>query len=522
MKEKDLKKLFEDKLGEANFEFNPSNWDAFEQMADPQEPLSEQEFKKLFQDKLPEASFAFNPANWEAFEQMTDPQQPLSEQEYKKLFRDKMAKVHFPFNPANWEALEDELGPEQGMSGAEMQDLFQKKASDSSFAFNPDNWARMEAILDQRDRRPLAYFWRSAAAILLLASLAVAALWQQPKGAIIYSPQQPIAADEVAEPQSIKSTQPSEINPTKEEGSISNPALADEAAIASNSANGGNSGAQPPVQNFANASESTDAVPVLPAVQSNFSAIAAESVAAQSLGINNLAPAELPLSSDLMFVDLNPNLGSPSVEKEPYIPQAYSRIYAVAGPALSAPLNGKMGSPGWQAGIEYEYGWNDRVSISTGAIYNRSGDIGLETLHDSTFFGLGRTEVETHRHYKYLSSIRIPLAFNYNIAPKHRFGLGLNTDVLLTVSMDETKTTRVFKQDPRVEETSYNKKMDSFEPLNFSASISYQYQYSPRLSMAFTYAFALNDISRDNAQNFEADHRPGQANLQLRYRLFEE
>lgn len=518
MKEKDLKKLFEDKLGEANFEFNPSNWDAFEQMADPQEPLSEQEFKKLFQDKLPEASFAFNPANWEAFEQMTDPQQPLSEQEYKKLFRDKMAQVNFPFNPANWDAMEDELGPEQGMSGVEMQDLFQKKASDSNFAFNPDNWARMEAILDQRDRRPLAFFWRSAAAILVLASMAVAALWQVPKDPIGNTLNQPIATEQTAGPKNIKAP---EVNSSKEEKSSSNASLNNEATIATTTGNGGNSGAQPPLQNLANASENIEAGPSLASIPSNSSASAANFVEAQSLGIKNLAQAKLPLSSNLMFVDLNPSLESQLVDTEPYVPQAYSRINVLAGPVMSTALNGKMGSAGWQAGIEFEYGWNDRASISTGAIYNRSGDIGLETLHDSTFFGLGRTEVETHRHYKNLSSIRIPLNFNYNIAPKHRFGLGLNTDVLLSVSMDETKTTRVFKQDPRVEESSYNKKMDSFEPLNFSASLSYQYQYSPRLSLAFTYAFALNDISRDKAQNFEADHRPGQANLQLRYRLFE-
>ena len=208
--------------------------------------------------------------------------------------------------------------------------------------------------------------------------------------------------------------------------------------------------------------------------------------------------------------------------KDPYVPQAYSKLYLLAGPAFSAPMNGKMGSPGWQLGLEYEYGWNEKSALSTGVIYNRSGDIGLETVHDSTFFGLGRTDIQTYRHYKSLSSIRIPLNYRYNFAPKQSFGFGLNTDILLSVRMDQTKTTQVFKQDPRVEEQAFNQMMESFEPVNFSAHFSYQYQYSPRLSFAFTYALALNDISRDQAQNFEADHRPGQANLQLRYRLFEE
>ena len=65
MTEKDLKKLFEEKLEGQNFEFNEANWEAFEQMSDPGEPMSEQEFKKLFRDKLAQASFPFNPANWD-------------------------------------------------------------------------------------------------------------------------------------------------------------------------------------------------------------------------------------------------------------------------------------------------------------------------------------------------------------------------------------------------------------------------------------------------------------------------
>ena len=56
--------------------------------------------------------------------------------------------------------------------------------------------------------------------------------------------------------------------------------------------------------------------------------------------------------------------------------------------------------------------------------------------------------------------------------------------------------------------------------MNFSASLSYEFQYSERLSFALSYALPLNDITQDQAQNFAADHRPGQANLQLRYLLF--
>lgn len=535
MKEQDLKKLFDQKLGAADFEFNPSNWDAFEQMADPQEALSEQEYKKLFKDKMAQSSFAFNPANWEAFEQMTNPQEPLSEQAYKKLFRDKLAQLNFPFNPANWDALEDELGPENGMTGAEMQALFQNKTAQSSFAFNPENWSRMEAILDQKAIKPLAYFWRSAAAILIFAGIAWSMLWQGgssnlnlPNEADLLN-QAPISSDqdllkasstpnEAPAKESFQKTQTEGSTLPSTSGSAQGnipPITQGPSSLAANSADPNQPGLA-----LAHDSELANNTKVAPANLKEDQQNIYSAIQAPTKGINawntftSLAPGSL---KDL-------NLGPvPFVKnKDPYVPQAYSKLYLLAGPGLSAPMNGKMGSPGWQLGLEYEYGWNEKSALSAGVVYNRSGDIGLETVHDSTFFGLGRTDIQTHRHYKSLSSIRIPLSYRYNFAPKQSFGFGLNTDILVSVRMDQTKTTQVFKQDTRVEEQAFNQMMESFEPVNFSAHFSYQYQYSPRLSFAFTYALALNDISRDQAQNFEADHRPGQANLQLRYRLFEE
>ena len=56
--------------------------------------------------------------------------------------------------------------------------LFDKKINQSQFAYNPDNWARMEAILDQKGRKPLAFYWRSAAAILAAAGISSLLLFQ--------------------------------------------------------------------------------------------------------------------------------------------------------------------------------------------------------------------------------------------------------------------------------------------------------------------------------------------------------
>tara|TARA_B100001115_G_scaffold167328_1_gene146238 strand:+ start:2548 stop:3996 length:1449 start_codon:yes stop_codon:yes gene_type:complete len=480
--------------------------------------MTEKDLKKLFEEKLEGQNFEFNEANWEAFEQMSDPGEPMSEQEFKKLFRDKLAQASFPFNPANWDALEEEMGPEHGMSNAELQELFDKKINQSQFAYNPDNWARMEAILDQKGRKPLAFYWRSAAAILAAAGISSLLLFQNQANQF--------GPTETALPQqNIVETAPAAKSPVAAE-TVEMPLSQSPETIENSTPALSNSSAS----TTGNTLESED----LAYVQDNRALVIGahpteSSPAVQALRIepnSNLQASDLHPMNVNLDADLAPrhfvmqDLSSEEPVIEPYIPQAYSKVYASGGLVISQALNGKMGSPGFSAGLEYEYGWNKISSVRTGIIYTQSGDIGLETMHDSTFFGLGRTEVQTARHYKSLQSLRIPVSYQYKLNSQHSFGLGLNTDVLLSVRMDETKTTTVFKQDPKVEHKEFNQSMNSFAPVNFSASLSYEFQYSERLSFALSYALPLNDITQDQAQNFAADHRPGQANLQLRYLLF--
>jgi hypothetical protein len=479
--------------------------------------MTEKELKKLFEEKLEGLDFEFNEANWEAFEQMSDPQEPLSEQEYKKLFRDKLAAASFPFNPDNWEALESELGPEHGMTDQELSDLFRKKMDASQFSYNPDNWTRMEAILDQRARKPLAFFWRSAAAIFIAAGLSLLFLWQNE------SPLSP-AYEEVIASQPEPSNEPASINkvqPSGEAETTSN--IAEPSASTPESALPETSIANHTASSPANSSPNTY-------VQNGRALISGARPLSSSPEVAMLqtpqktdwTPLEtLPPQNTLVAMVEEASFVPYTPIEDLYVPKRYSTIYAVGGTGISQSMNGRMGNPGWQLGLEYEYGWSDKASLRTGLVYAQSGDIGLETLHDSTFFGLGRTEVQTHRHYKSLKTLQIPIAYQYQLASKHRIGLGLQANILLSVVMDQTKTTTVFKQDPKVEHRHFDQQMNSFNPVNLAANLSYEYQYSERLSLRFSYIMALNDITNDQAQNFEADHRPSQANLQLRYRLFE-
>lgn len=489
--------------------------------------MTEKELKKLFEQKMEGMDFEFNESNWASFEQMTDPQEPLSEQAFKKLFRDKLAQASFPFNPENWEALEMDLGPENGLSETELQALFDKKISESEFAFNPENWTRMEAILDQRARKPLAFFWRSAAAIFIAAGLSALSLWQTGG----------LEAKQLPLENSISLESPKQIIPTLESTEPANLVTPEQSATNEPLSNSNpNPVASQEIQSSENTNPASAAAPIYASVESetyiqdNRALISGARPIGRSKKVEQVLslPAsdiekpslELPEYSiaNVGFADLS---AAAAPIEEPYIPQRYSKIIAMAGPSLSQAMNGTIGSPGYQAGIEYEYGLNKRAAFRTGLVYAKSGDIGIETKHDSTFFGLGRTEVETYRHYKSLKTLQIPVNFQYQVLPQHRFGVGLQTDILLSVVMDQTKTTTVFKQDPKIEESHFDQAMNSFEPIFVSAQFSYEYQYSDRLSLSLSYSLPLNDITNDEVQYFDADHRPGQANLQLRYLLFQ-
>lgn len=490
--------------------------------------MTEKELKKLFEQKMEGMDFEFSESNWESFEQMTDPQEPLSEQAFKKLFRDKLAHASFPFNPENWEALEMDLGPENSLSEAELQALFAKKINESEFAFNPENWTRMEAILDQRAHKPLAFFWRSAAAIFIAASLSALSLWQSGGFEAIPAPPQQTISLESPKPSvpavsSIPSGEPtlaSQSPATIPANSIASPTEVPQLLENTTKENPAPASTDPLFASTATESFISDNREQ--SAEAPFTSRNEQLEKVLSPPVNNwhMPRSSLPeyQIASAPFADFSA-IASPV--KEPYIPQQYSKIYAMAGPSLSQAINGNIGSPGYQLGIEYEFGLNQVSALRTGLVYAQSGDIGIETKHDSTFFGLGRTEVETYRHYKSLKTLQIPLSFQYQVLPQHRFGLGLQTDILLSVVMNQTKTTTVFKQDPKTEEAHFDQAMSSFEPVFVSAQFNYEYQYSDRLSLSLSYSLPLNDLTKDEVQYFDADHRPGQANLQLRYLLFQ-
>ena len=487
--------------------------------------MTEKELHKLFADKLKGHSFPFNEKAWQSMEQMLDPQEPLSEIEYTKLFNDKLAATTFPFNPANWDEMELKLNEEQGaMSQEELKNLFENKLQSQSFAFNPANWERMEAILDSNAKKPLLYFWRSVAAILIFAASALG---------FYYNQQHPLSSPAVFESVAAR---PAKNSPSP---SLIQPPAANPSQQSADS--------NIPQEGKLPASAVPFNIIIPPAVAaSTLAASGQKPVGAISTLLNSLAPlasnenqapllladnskgeyrnwkAFTPKSSALSIIayqEFAYQALNSDAPKQIYVPVNYSKISLQGGPSVNPAYNGSTGT-GFFAGLEYEYGFNDRISLSAGLIYNYGGDMGIESISDSTFFGLARTDVETHSHYKNMSSLRMPISFNIKVYPKHSISVGAYADALIAVTMDEQKTTTIFKQDPKVENSSGLAPENSFANYSGGAHFAYTYQYSERLSIGLSQQYGFNDLTNDKHQNFGKHHQTSQTNLVLKYSIW--
>jgi hypothetical protein len=496
--------------------------------------MTEKELHKLFADKLKSNSFPFNEKAWESMEQMLDPQEPLSEMEYSKLFKDKLSTASFAYNPANWDEMELKLNEAQGaMSQEEMKNLFQTKLQSQNFKFNPANWERMEAILDTKAKKTLFYFWRSAAAILIFAASVLAFNYTQQAPLISSPSKQNISL-------SPKQNDPAVLSPQTEIPANLSPELSPQAEeIATTILHPTSTPAQIPATSPAKA--------ILPPSNTitgeNLASLATaelatnlvspftedapqeETLLANNAGIDNRDWRDLSINPASMSLTEQATNNAFTVaappSKDVYVPMNYSKISLQGGPSLNPAYNGSTGT-GFFAGLEYEYGFNERISVSAGLIYNYGGDMGIESISDSTFFGLARTDVETHSHYKKMSALRLPISFNVKFNSKHSFSAGAYADAVIAVSMDQQKTTTIFKQDPKVEKMSGQAPDNSFTNYSGGLHLAYTYQYSKHLSIGLSQQYGLVDLTNDHQQNFSKHHQTSQTNLVLKYSIWEQ
>lgn len=489
--------------------------------------MTEKELHKLFAEKLKGQSFPINEKAWRSMEQMLDPQEPLSEQEYSKLFKEKLSQASFAFNPANWDQVEASLNEAQGaMTQAELAALFNKKINADTFAFNPENWQRMEAILDQKGKKPLLYFWRSAAAILIFALASLGYQYINPINEAGQFKSIPANVSKTPSKQGLSQTEsPTTPNnstkellesPRQQQKELNKKDIFPKTSSASGSSSLATNGPIDPASNAASELITAPADQAIVAMDESKNTL----TPGDTYKLASWSPFSLEQNSfSLKELFTNP-IGLVSPKKSPYVPQSFNRINVVAGPSLNPAYNGTTGA-GWFIGLEFQHAFNDRLALSAGLNYNHSGDMGIESLSDSTFFGLARTEIHTHSHYKNLSTLRIPISLDVNVSPKHSFSIGAYADMLIAVRLDEQKTTTIFKQDPKVEDISRFQADNNFTNYNAGAFIAYTYHYSSRLSIGLNQQYGLSDLTADKHQNFKKHHQTSQTNLVLKYSIWE-
>lgn len=413
------------------------------------------------------------------------------------------------------------------MTDKELDQLLKSKLAGKTYPYNPANWKAMEAMLNQAQAPSTPLYWRQTAAILLLTLLlAIPLLWQNVGDA-------PLPAPAINQP--VSNTSPAakdqpRVNEQTGENSGRTPADAQEPAVVTNSEPKASNTVASEIQN-----QSTESSPAAAAIASaesgsgNRAAVAEASPTSREqpiyLAVSNKQTQNLPAHYSFAR-DLRPQTQSEAPAFAPTIdPRALAKfdnrheISLQAGPSVNQAYSSQTGA-GWQLGVHYRYRATANLALSTSLNYVRTGDMGISTTADSVFFGFGRTEVRTEKHYRQISSIRVPLKAEYTISPKHMVTGGAFADVVTAIQMDLQKTTTPYKADPRVENHSSAKRRNEFSNVNYGATLGYFYRYDPRLSFGLNINYSLTDLTNDNYQKFEGDHRLLQSELVIRYRLF--
>lgn len=409
------------------------------------------------------------------------------------------------------------------MTEKELEKLFKTKLGSASYDYNPAAWTAMENLLDQKATRGGAYFWRSAAAILLFGVLAASVTFWQTGQQLPETPSAvSVPLTEPALPQQDKISQEPQADP-----------------VISSSMAGTDIQVSNPVADLEEDEGASDDAPESFAVNTpdpsaGDSGMPPESSATSSPGIISnedgiLAIREQEEESTLEGLDAKVPSFSAVTDNGNIRPNAFKLtadktgtrqgLFLKGGTILNESYNTGDVGVGFHLGFEYQVGIARNLEFSAGLTYSRINKLGIHQEFDSTFYHFSSERIETEITASQLNYLEMPVSFNWRFHPRHQIGLGAYAALLISVSEDVEK--RHYRQgnEMAVSRTVDEGKLSPYEDYDLGLGCNYFFMIDHQLELGLEFRYGLMDITRDLEGVYERNHQNLNTRISLRYRI---
>lgn len=410
------------------------------------------------------------------------------------------------------------------MTEKELEKLFKSKLDNQKFEFNPANWEAMEAMLDSEPAPAGTFYWRSVAAILLFA----VGVWSM----INFMPQSP--QTEVVD--DVKSNTIEQPNPVVEK--TEEPALMAEPNVESVAANPD----QAEAENKAPAGKSKEEVMH---DQAESAAVVANNDSKEQQPETKAGGNEAQTSENVEvdYFDTEPLIPfdhkgveyqhelvsrgaviSPLKRDEVnFTPEALGKyrsrkfFYVEVAPIFTGSYNANNVGVGWEAGIGYQYEFDNNLVVNAGVNYVVMDGVDISSTTDSVFYNFGREVVQTEKLSKRLDYVEVPLSIGYKLNEKHMLQVGAYAGYLVSVSQEVNKEISAFKRETQYEQLTKRGYQDDFYRWDFGMNFGYRYSLTPALSVGLHYNLGLRDITKDTGGEYQFRHTNQSTRVIFRY-----
>jgi hypothetical protein len=406
------------------------------------------------------------------------------------------------------------------MTEKELEKLFKSKLGSASYEFNPAAWSAMENLLDQKATRGGAYFWRSAAAILLFGMLAASVTFWQTGQDLPSSPNLVAPSTEQPLQEPLETIDEPTVNPDVTSSIAETEASEQQhdAAITSDEPE-----AEKVADEFAANSNTPSSVGPAPPQDATTPALGISSNELSVMAVSQKEEQEL-LGLKAKTPHYSNHISAGAIQAGGILPsprKAITRqgLYLKGGTILNEAYNtGDMGV-GFHLGFEYQVGFARNLEFSAGLNYSRINKVGIHQEFDSTFYHFSSDRIETEITGRQLSYLELPVSLNWRFHPRHQIGAGAYAALMLSVSEDIEK--RHYRQgtEMAVSKSVDEGKLSPYEDYDFGLGCHYFFMIDHQLELGLEFRYGLTDITRDTEGVYGRNHQNMNTRISLRYRI---